>query len=128
MGVGMEMVMDIRAGYNAHPLGHNFKVIVVVFFLSESLAYLTAATHGLAEEAAELEENFGEDEKKPDLYPGAKLLQPAPPICMQEANWPLLTVSKGFFEGAMAAKGGGGHTMQFFFFGQFFGATLEIWL
>ena len=75
-------------------------------FFTESLAYLTAATHGLTEEAQELEENFGEEEKKPDLYPGAKLLQPPPPISMQESNWPLLTVSKGFFEGAMASRSG----------------------
>ena len=74
-------------------------------FTAESLAYLTAATHGLTEEAEELAESFGEEEKKPDLYPGARLLQPPPPICMQESNWPLLTVSKGFFEGAMAARG-----------------------
>ena len=41
----------------------------------------------------------------PDLYPGARLLQPPPPVCLQESNWPLLTVSKGFFEGAMASRG-----------------------
>ena len=72
---------------------------------AESLAYLTAATHGMTEEAEELEESLGEEEKKPDLYPGACLLQPPPPICLQESNWPLLTISKGFFEGAMAARG-----------------------
>ena len=36
----------------------------------------------------------------------AKLFQP-PPIAQQESNWPLLTVSKGFFEDAMAAKNAG---------------------
>ncbi|XP_076455879.1 coatomer subunit alpha-like [Babylonia areolata] len=71
----------------------------------KSLAYLTAATHGLQEEAEELKEGFGEEDKVPDLYPGARLLQPPPPICLQENNWPLLTVSKGFFEGAMASRG-----------------------
>ena len=40
----------------------------------------------------------------PEVHPDAKLLQPPPPIMQTEANWPLLTVSKGFFEG-MAAKG-----------------------
>ncbi|KAL8592535.1 hypothetical protein ACOMHN_030220 [Nucella lapillus] len=70
----------------------------------KSLAYLTAATHGLEEEAEELREGFGEEDKVPDLYPGATLLQPPPPICLQENNWPLLTVSKGFFEGAMANR------------------------
>ncbi|CAL1531227.1 unnamed protein product [Lymnaea stagnalis] len=72
----------------------------------KSLAYLTAATHGLEEEAEELKSGFGEGERVPDLYPSASLLQPPVPITQQESNWPLLTVSKGFFEGAMAAKGG----------------------
>jgi len=69
----------------------------------ESLAYLTAATHGM-EEAAELAESFPEGEKLPDVYPGAQLLQPPLPVSQQESNWPLLTTSKGFFEGAMAAR------------------------
>ncbi|KAH9509800.1 hypothetical protein Btru_045233 [Bulinus truncatus] len=65
----------------------------------KSLAYLTAATHGLDEEAEELKSTFGEGERIPDLYPNASLLQPPVPITQQESNWPLLTVSKGFFEG-----------------------------
>lgn len=76
------------------------------FFPLESLAYLTAATHGLEEEAEELKQSFGPEERVPDLYPNACLLQPPPPLCLQENNWPLLTVSKGFFEGAIASKGG----------------------
>lgn len=76
------------------------------FIVTESLAYLTAATNGLEEEADSLKESFGENERVPDLYPNATLLQPPVPITQQESNWPLLTVSKGFFEGAMAAKGG----------------------
>ena len=35
----------------------------------------------------------------PEVLPGAQLLKPPPPIMQTEANWPLLTVSKGFFEG-----------------------------
>ncbi|XP_013382389.1 coatomer subunit alpha isoform X2 [Lingula anatina] len=73
----------------------------------KSLAYLTAATHGLEEEAAELRETFDpEKDKLPEVYPNAALLQPPCPITQQESNWPLLTVTKGFFEGAMAAKAG----------------------
>ncbi|XP_059167634.1 coatomer subunit alpha-like [Physella acuta] len=72
----------------------------------KSLAYLTAATHGLDEEAEELKSGFSEGERIPDLYPNASLLQPPVPITQQESNWPLLTVSKGFFEGAMATKAG----------------------
>ena len=30
---------------------------------------------------------------------------PPQPVIQIEDNWPLLTVSKGFFEGAIAAKG-----------------------
>ena len=39
------------------------------------------------------------------MDPKAQLLQPPPPINPLDTNWPLLTVSKGFFEGAIAAKG-----------------------
>lgn len=72
------------------------------FNIVESLAYLTAATHGLQEEAEELKSGFGEGERVPDLYPHASLLQPPVPITQQESNWPLLAGSKGFFEGAMS--------------------------
>lgn len=43
----------------------------------------------------------------PEVDPNAQLLQPPPPINPLDTNWPLLTVSKGFFEGAIAAKGDG---------------------
>lgn len=74
----------------------------------KSLAYLTAATHGLEDEAQSFKESFADGERVPDLYPNALLLKPPVPITQQESNWPLLTVSKGFFEGAMAARGQGG--------------------
>ena len=64
-----------------------------------SLAYLTAATHGLTEQAEKIKE--GVDEEKtplPTPSPGARLLQPPPPIAQSEQNWPLLTVSRGFFD------------------------------
>ncbi|CAH1774502.1 unnamed protein product [Owenia fusiformis] len=69
-----------------------------------SLAYLTAATHGMDEEAEQIKATFGEDEKLPEVDPNAVLLQPPVPITQQESNWPLLTVTKGFFEGAMKTK------------------------
>ena len=56
----------------------------------KSLAYLTAATHGLDEEAEQLKE-----ENSPSVPADAELLQPPPPIKECEENWPLLTVSKG---------------------------------
>jgi len=69
-----------------------------------SLAYLTAATHGLAEEAEKVRASV-DTEKTPLPAPaaGARLLQPPPPIAQSEQNWPLLTVSRGFFDSAMMA-------------------------
>jgi len=76
-----------------------------IVFAAESLAYLAAATHGLEEEAELLQSSFeGENEKLPEVNPNAVLLQPPVPISQQETNWPLLTVSKSIFEGAVAAK------------------------
>ena len=49
-----------------------------------------------------------EDTILPQVKPGAQLLKPPPPIMQTEANWPLLTVSKGFFEGIKAVRGGAG--------------------
>uniref|UniRef100_H2YWH8 Uncharacterized protein n=1 Tax=Ciona savignyi TaxID=51511 RepID=H2YWH8_CIOSA len=67
----------------------------------KSLAYLTAKTHGLDEEASQLE-----DEDSPSIPENAVLLQPPPPIQQCEENWPLLTVSKGFFQESRVGKGG----------------------
>jgi coatomer protein complex subunit alpha (xenin) len=63
-----------------------------------SLAYITACTNGLAEEAAELEEEIGAENlpSLPDPKNVKPLQAPIPITC--DANWPLLTVSKGFFE------------------------------
>ena len=65
-----------------------------------ALAYLTAATHGLPEEAAVMEAELREAEIEVPALPAAgdaTLFLPPAPI-MREDNWPLLTVSKGFFE------------------------------
>lgn len=65
----------------------------------KSLAYLTAATHGFDEEAEQLKSKFdSSNETVPEIMPNAQLLQPLPPITQYESNWPLLTVSKGFFD------------------------------
>merc|ERR1711936_1271127 len=69
-----------------------------------SLAYLTAATHGLTEQAERIKEGVNtENTPLPSPAPGARLLQPPPPIAQSEQNWPLLTVSRGFFDSAMIA-------------------------
>lgn len=59
-----------------------------------SLAYLTAATHGMKDEAELLKEQIGDEKKLPDIDPNAKFLKPPPPIQQAESNWPLLTVSR----------------------------------
>ena len=71
-----------------------------------SLAYLTATTYGLDEEAESLKSLLPEGKELPEANPNANLLLPPEPILQCEDNWPLLTVSKGFFEGAMAAVKG----------------------
>ena len=71
-----------------------------------ALAYVTAATHGLEEEAGRIEEALQPElaaELKASLASDAQLLLPPTPI-LREDNWPLLTVSKGFFE-SLAAGG-----------------------
>ena len=88
--------------------------IHLMVFVTESLAYLTAATHGMEEEAEQLKASFDpEKDKLPEVDPDAVLLQPPVPIMQQESNWPLLTVSKGFMERAMAgaSRGAGQTTM-----------------
>jgi hypothetical protein len=72
----------------------------------DALAYATAKTHGLEETAAELAEKL---EDVPQTDPNARLMMPPTPI-LREENWPLLTVSKGFFEN-LAAKTAGGEPL-----------------
>lgn len=67
-----------------------------------SLAYLTAATYGYEEEAQELGECITADGKSlPEINDNnnAILLNPPIPVQQAESNWPLLTVTRGFFEG-----------------------------
>lgn len=64
------------------------------------LAYVTAATYGLDEDAVRLAGTLQEAgvDPLPDLEPGGGLLLAPPAPILHEANWPLLTVQKGFFE------------------------------
>eukprot|EP00210_Caulerpa_lentillifera_P008992 g8582.t1 len=66
------------------------------------LACLTARNHGLIEDAQRLKENM-ECELEEDDNEEPELLQPPVPL-LKEANWSLLTVSKGFFDGALLKK------------------------
>ena len=68
------------------------------------LAYLSATTNGLQEEAAQL---GAELEQKhisiPDTNPNAQPLVPPKPINPLVENWPQLTVSTGPFDAQLLA-------------------------
>ncbi|KAG7248287.1 hypothetical protein CRUP_002354, partial [Coryphaenoides rupestris] len=108
----MMKIAEIRKDMSGHYQGALYlgdvseRVRILKNCGQKSLAYLTAATHGMDEEAEALKETF--DLEKETVDPNAQLLQPPPPINPLDTNWPLLTVSKGFFEGAIAAKGKAG--------------------
>ncbi|GBG90440.1 hypothetical protein CBR_g50687 [Chara braunii] len=66
------------------------------------LAYLTAAVHGLKDVAERIAADLGEHTPPlPEDIDSAKLLLPPAPI-LREENWPLLNVTKGFFDGSLA--------------------------
>ncbi|KFM76440.1 Coatomer subunit alpha, partial [Stegodyphus mimosarum] len=70
-----------------------------------SVAYLCAVTHGLEEEAENLKASLeGSDVSLPQPDPSAVLLQPPCPINKSEENWPLLSISKGFFDGTVGSR------------------------
>lgn len=82
------------------------RVKVLRMSKQNSLAYLCAVTHGLEEEAENLKGLLDSEKSLPQPAPNAELFQPPIPILPNEENWPLLTLSRGFFEGAMAATKG----------------------
>ncbi|ORX97825.1 Coatomer, alpha subunit [Basidiobolus meristosporus CBS 931.73] len=69
------------------------------------LAYLTAKSHGLEEQAQNILAAAGmSPEDVSDALPEGKLLQPAAPIVNNSrANWPVLNVNKSSFENAFEA-------------------------
>lgn len=68
------------------------------------MAYLTAKSHGLTEEAEAILTAANLTVDDIEVPPAGQLLQPPPPIVrLQDSNWPLLTVSRGFFDSAFAA-------------------------
>eukprot|EP00035_Acanthoeca_spectabilis_P020209 m.431665 g.431665 ORF g.431665 m.431665 type:complete len:1324 (+) comp17334_c0_seq1:16-3987(+) len=71
------------------------------------LAYLTALTHGMDDVASALAPSVAEDPADlPKGNPAAKLLFPPEPLVQDQENWPLLTVSKSFFDGVAAQSSG----------------------
>ncbi|KFD58197.1 hypothetical protein M514_00960 [Trichuris suis] len=73
------------------------------------LAYVTAAVHGLDDEASSLAseiENLGLP--IPSVNRNGALLIPPPPLGNCKDNWPLLSVSRGLFEAELDKGGKGG--------------------
>ncbi|RVE44062.1 hypothetical protein evm_011299 [Chilo suppressalis] len=71
-----------------------------------SLAYLTALNHNQTEEVTQLKaalESAGLP--LPKANPQAEVLRPPLPVLRAQPNWPLLAVSKSFFEVASAVRG-----------------------
>ncbi len=66
-----------------------------------ALAYSLAKTHGFEEQAEQIATLL--DGKVPDVKPGQLLVGPTPLMRLHQANWPLLTVSKGYFQGQSLA-------------------------
>lgn len=99
-----EIRKDVSAQYQGALLLGDIKerVSILKNCGQHSLAYLTAATHGFTEEANELSEIITANGKQLPKLPAegtAKFLKPPVPVQQAESNWPLLTVSRGFFEG-----------------------------
>lgn len=67
------------------------------------MAYVTEKIHGISNEDDDGEYQSMSEELSA-LEKGATYLRPPVPIQQAENNWPLLTVSKGFFEGAMMSR------------------------
>ncbi|KAI7900947.1 coatomer protein alpha subunit [Cokeromyces recurvatus] len=73
------------------------------------LAYMTAKTHGLEEEAEAILAAAGKTADEIQLPEVEDRLPPTPkPVIesLEDPNWPLLTVSKSFFEGAFVKQQG----------------------
>lgn len=103
-----EIRKDVSAQYQGALLLGDVKerVSILKNCNQTSLAYLTAKTHGLEEDATQLAETITSAGKDlPEVNPNAMFLRPPVPIQQAESNWPLLTVSKGFFEGTMMSRG-----------------------
>ncbi|KAJ3681842.1 hypothetical protein LUZ60_014415 [Juncus effusus] len=75
------------------------------------LAYVTAKTHGLTEDADRLASELGEENipSLPEGKTGSLLTPPSPVTC--NADWPLLRVMRGIFEGGLDSIGRKGDEM-----------------
>ncbi|XP_049801148.1 coatomer subunit alpha [Schistocerca nitens] len=108
----MTKIAEIRKDYSgqyqgALVLGNIAERIQILKTCGQkTLAYLTAATHGFTAAAEALATEFDpEKEQIPDVLPNATFLKPPVPILQAETNWPLLTISRGFFDGTALSRG-----------------------
>lgn len=114
----MMKIAEIRKDTSSHfqtalLLGNVAERVKVLQNTSQKpLAYLTAATHGLTDEATELKDKFwnvnGQDGKLPPIpkvSPNTTLNLPCPPIVRplpnSDLNWPLLSVQLDVFESSI---------------------------
>ena len=100
------MKKDVSGMYqNALMLGDvNERIRALRAAGQHSLAYLTAVTHGLQEQAEEIAQLSGIDTSAIKPLPQAQLLKPPPPFIPLKENWPLLHVSKGIFHVSIAIE------------------------
>ncbi|XP_046405576.1 coatomer subunit alpha [Ischnura elegans] len=110
----MTKIAEIRKDLSSHYQGAlllgdiSERVKILKNCGQKTLAYLTAATHGLTQDAEALKVQFNmESNHLPEVNKNAVYLKPPVFVMQAEANWPLLTVSKGFFEGAIMSQGKG---------------------
>ncbi|KAI7861924.1 coatomer protein alpha subunit [Spinellus fusiger] len=76
------------------------------------LAYLTATSHGLTEQAESILAAAGKTKEEIEMPVLSEVPSlPKPVTQLEDPNWPLLTVSKSFFEGAFSSERSGTHPM-----------------
>ena len=74
-------------------------VCVTLEWRRECSQFYCSSVSGLSEQAEKIKETVDtEVTPLPEPSLGARLLQPPPAIAQSEQNWPLLTVSRGFFD------------------------------
>ncbi len=86
-GVGGALYKPKRVEVLRHVFDHHVSIRGFLGFQNcgqSSLAYLTAATHGITEEAEEIKEGLNPDTPLPDVDPNATELKPLEPLLQVE--------------------------------------------
>jgi len=69
------------------------------------LAYASAAVHDMKETADNIQSKMGTEIQTPSLSDNGLLFPPIPIFRGHESNWPLLNVSKGYFDASETRRG-----------------------